>query len=265
MKLRIAIVQRDLVWEDRHANRDLFGEAVDEIGDAADIILLPEMFDTGFTMRASGMAGPAEGTALEWMLERSRQSNALLLASTIVEENGRYFNRLFWAEPSGTWYHYDKRHLFRMGKEHETFTPGKQRLVRNWKGWRICPLICYDLRFPVWCRNRLLKDSEEPEYDLLVFIANWPASRSSVWDVLLQARALENQTYVVGVNRTGVDGEGISYNGHSRLIDYKGNVVADLGGTAGTRIVEIDKAPLVEFRKKFPTYLDADSFRMDTE
>ncbi len=265
MKLRIAIVQRDLVWEDRQANRTMFGDALDEIGKFADVILLPEMFDTGFTMRAAEMAWPSKGPTLDWMKEQSQRSNALLLATTIVEENGYYYNRLFWVEPSGEWFHYDKRHLFRMGKEHETFSPGRKRLVRMWKGWRICPLTCYDLRFPVWCRNRLQAGREEPEYDLLVFLANWPASRSFVWDTLLQARALENQAYVAGVNRIGVDGEGVSYKGHSRLIDYKGMMVADLGETAGIRIIEIEKEPLVDFREKFPAYLDADSFYIDVE
>lgn len=262
MKLRIAIVQQDLAWENRHANRAMFGKTLDEIGESADVILLPEMFDTGFTMQAARVAQPVEGPVLKWMKERSQRSNALLLATTIVEEKGHYYNRLFWVEPSGAWYHYDKRHLFRMGREHEIFSKGEKKLVRSWRGWRICPLICYDLRFPVWCRNRLT-GKKEPEYDLMAFLANWPASRSFVWDTLLQARALENQAYVAGVNRVGVDGEGVSYNGHSRLIDFKGSVIADLGEPAGIRIVEIEKEPLIAFREKFPAYLDADSFHID--
>lgn len=238
----------------------LLGEAIDEIGASADVILLPEMFDTGFTMHAAKLALPAGGSTLQWMKRQSQKSKALILGSTIVKEGGEFFNRLYWVEPSGRYDHYDKRHLFRMGGEHEIYTPGRERLIREWKGWRICPMICYDLRFPVWSRNRLMRDTAMPEYDLLIFLANWPSSRTMVWDVLLKARALENQSYVIGVNRTGSDGEGIDYSGHSQLIDYKGTVVEDLGEEAGTRIVIIDKSFLRAFREKFPAYLDADSF-----
>lgn len=263
MKLKIAFIQCDLAWEDRHANIKYFENAINEIGQSADLILLPEMFDSGFTMRASKVAQPSDGPVLNWMKYMAEKSKALLLGSTVVEEKGNYYNRLFWVEPTGQSDFYDKRHLFRMGDEHKTFTPGGQKLVRSWKGWQICPLTCYDLRFPVWSRNRLVKDKEELEYDLLVFLANWPASRIVVWDTLLKARALENQAYVAGINRIGEDGEGISYNGHSKLFDFKGSVILDSGQGMNIRIVEIDKQALTTFRRKFPAFLDADSFRID--
>ncbi len=262
MKLKIAIVQGPIVWEDRNANLRYFEKQIKEIGRSADIILLPEMFDSGFTMNVAQVSQHTDGPALQWMKLWSKKSEALILGSVIVQDREQYFNRLLWVEPGGHFFHYDKRHLFRMGDEHKTYTQGDEKLIRVWKGWRICPLICYDLRFPVWSRNRLMSDTGELEYDLLIYLANWPAPRVSVWDTLLKARALENQSFVVGVNRIGTDGEGISYNGHSQLIDYKGSVIINSGEEVSTRIVEIDKQTLLDFRQKFPAYLDGDSFEI---
>jgi len=260
--LKIAIVQGPIVWEDRNANLRYFEKQIEEVGRSADIILLPEMFDSGFTMNVSKASQHTNGPALQWMRTWSQKSEALILGSVIVQDRGQYFNRLLWVEPSGDFYHYNKRHLFRMGDEHKTYSQGSKKLIRTWKGWRICPLICYDLRFPVWSRNRLMPDTGEPEYDLLIYLANWPAPRVTVWNTLLQARALENQAFVAGVNRIGTDGEEISYNGHSQLIDYKGAVVMNSGEEANTHIVEIDKQPLLDFRQKFPAYLDADPYEI---
>lgn len=262
MKLKIAIIQKHVAWEDSNANLSDFESQINEIGNSVDIIMLPEMFDSGFTMNASKVSQDTNGPALKQMKRWSQNSDALVLGSIIVQEKGQYFNRLLWVEPGGDFYYYDKRHLFRMGDEHKIYSQGKEKLIKVWKGWRIYPLICYDLRFPVWSRNRLMPETKELEYDLLIYLANWPSSRITVWDTLLKARALENQAYVAGVNRVGNDGEGISYNGHSQLIDYKGTVVMNLGEKVDTRIIEIDKQPLLDFRQKFPAYLDADSFEV---
>jgi len=264
LKLKIAIIQGQVIWEDRGANLSKFENHINDIGRSADIILLPEMFDSGFTMNAPKVFQDTNGPALRRMKLWAQKSDALILGSIIVQDKKekKYFNRLLWVEPEGQFYYYDKRHLFRMGDEHKTYSQGKEKLIRSWKGWRICPLICYDLRFPVWSRNRMIPETNEFEYDLLIYLANWPAPRTTVWDTLLKARALENQAYVAGVNRVGSDGEGIAYNGHSKLIDYKGAVVMDSGEEANTRIVEIDKQPLLDFRQKFPAYLDGDSFEI---
>src|SRR5690606_24430266 len=198
--LRITIIQTSLHWQDASANRTMFSEKLAAAAPATDLIVLPEMFTTGSSMDAAGLAEDAEGPTLQWMKEEAVRYSAVLTGSVMVKEGDNYYNRLYWVRPDGTYEHYDKRHLFRMAKEHHSYTPGKEKLLVELKGWNICPLVCYDLRFPVWSRNT------GSQYDLLLYVANWPKPRANAWSTLLQARAIENLSYVVGVNRVGTDG-----------------------------------------------------------
>jgi predicted amidohydrolase len=260
--LHVGIVQSNIHWQEKSTNLKLFEDKIDELPDSVDLILLPEMFNTGFSMNAKSLAEPENGDCFRWMSQMAKKKQALVLGSVITVVKEKYFNRLYWIEPDGQSHTYDKRHLFRMGNEHLTYTQGSQKLVKQYKGWNICPLICYDLRFPVWSRNRIIRPSDKLEYDLLIFLANWPKARSIVWDVLLQARALENLCYVTGVNRTGSDGEGIDYNGHSNIYDFKGQKKWDDREEEFTDTVTLDLAELQRFRSGFPVHLDADEFEL---
>lgn len=260
--LKITLVQTPLHWEDPVANRAMLEEKIWEINGTTDVIILPEMFTTGFTMNASPVAEVMNVTTTQWMKQMADKTGALLLGSFIVKEGAKYFNRLIWMEPGGAVKTYDKRHLFRMANEHEVYSGGNQRWVATWKGWKILPLVCYDLRFPVWSRNRWDATAQSMDYDLLVYVANWPQPRVGAWEILLKARAVENLSYVAGVNRIGSDGLGIPYNGHSAVIDPKGNV-AWLGDDAEiAKTVVLDSSVLMEHRKRFPAYLDADDFNL---
>jgi omega-amidase len=197
---------------------------------------------------------------MKWMKQMALQTGALVLGSYIVEEKGLYYNRLLWVEPDGQVLHYDKKHLFTMAGEHKIFSPGNQLLVAEWKGWKICPLICYDLRFPVWSRNRLYGD--ELMYDVLIYVANWPAARIRAWDVLLKARAVENLCYTAAVNRTGTDDNNIAYNGHSCAIDPKGSSICQGSEDPEILSVRLQKDELFHYRQKFPAHLDADDFSL---
>jgi predicted amidohydrolase len=205
-------------------------------------------------MNVSGQAETMDGETIQWMKERCSELQIALCGSLMVQENGQYFNRLVFAEPSGEIHFYNKRHLFTMGNEESHFNPGSERLIVSYKGWQICPLICYDLRFPVWARN-------QKEYDVLVYSANWPQARMEVWNTLLKARAIENQAYVVGVNRVGVDGNSIAYSGNSQLIDPKGKVLASIEeSTENIVTAQFSYAELMKFRTEFPVLNDADQF-----
>jgi predicted amidohydrolase len=205
-------------------------------------------------MNVSGQAETMDGETIQWMKERCSELQIALCGSLMVQENGQCFNRLVFAEPSGEIHFYNKRHLFTMGNEESHFNPGSERLIVNYKDWRICPLICYDLRFPVWARNR-------KEYDVLVYSANWPQARMEVWNTLLKARAIENQAYVVGINRVGVDGNSIAYSGNSQLIDPKGKVLASIEeSTENIVAAQFSYAELMKFRTEFPVLNDADQF-----
>ncbi len=193
-----------------------------------------------------------------WMKMIAAQTGALLIGSMAVREDKQFFNRLLCVRPDGTYQHYDKRHLFRMGAEHGTFTAGKERLVLDWKGWRVCPLVCYDLRFPVWSRQQ-----QDNPYDVLVYVANWPTVRTYAWNTLLKARAIENLSYVVGVNRVGTDGNGVAHKGGSVVVDFLGEVITDLGEAESTKVVHLEKPPLDKYRQKFPAHLDADIFTIE--
>jgi predicted amidohydrolase len=192
------------------------------------------------------------------MQQQAEQSGAAITGSYIVKDQGLYFNRLLWVTPDGNYSIYDKRHLFRMAEEHHTFSEGTERKVISWKGWNICPQICYDLRFPVWSRNKLKDD--KPEFDVLIYVANWPAARVSAWDVLLKARAIENSCYCIGLNRIGIDGQGIDYNGHSALINPKGEVLFYSENDETIQQVQLDREELDKYREKFPVHLDADHY-----
>lgn len=255
MNLRVSIIQTDIYWENPTANLASLEEKIAQI-EQTDLIILPEMFTTGFTMNAAQVAEPMNFTTHRWMKQIAAQTGAVVTGSVIIKEKEQYFNRLLWVEPSGKTDFYDKRHLFRMAKENDVFSGGDKKLIKEWKGWRICPLICYDLRFPVWSRNKNL------EYDLLIYVASWPEKRIQVWDKLLMARAIENQSYVVGVNRIGTDDLGIGYVGHSSIIDFYGNPIYEAQSQEMVHTAIFDKEKLNEFRQKFPSYLDADSFEI---
>jgi predicted amidohydrolase len=261
--LRITLIQTSLHWEDPVANRAMLEEKIWSIGQPTDVILLPEMFTTGFTMNAAPVAEAMNLHTARWMRQMADQTGALILGSMIVKENNDFFNRLLWMEPGGRMAHYDKRHLFRMAEEHLVFSGGTSRLVDSWKGWRICPLVCYDLRFPVWSRNRYQPEEKRMTYDLLVYVANWPQPRVSAWDTLLKARAIENLAYTAGVNRVGPDPKGTVYSGHSAVIDPRGQTLWSGEEAETVETVVLEAAKLLEYRDKFPAFLDADKFRLE--
>lgn len=255
--LTVSIIQTELHWQNAGANLAMLEEKIWEIDGSTDLIILPEMFNSGFTMEASAVAEPMNFTSFKWMRQMAEQTKAVVTGSIVIKEDGHYYNRLIWMPPDGNWASYDKRHLFRMADEHDHYTEGSKKIITDIKGWKICPLICYDLRFPVWIRN-----TKEINYDLVLFVANWPAPRVSAWDTLLQARAIENLSYCIGVNRVGEDGNGIAYVGHSAVIDPKGNSVIKLGEKESIQTVTLSGKLLEEFRNKFPAYLDADNFHI---
>lgn len=255
--LRIRFYQASLTWENPRANLRRWTEKLQGDSAQADLIVLPEMFTTGFSMRPAELAEPVEGTTLRWMQTQARELKTVLTGSVIIEERGNYFNRLLWVRPDGSYAHYDKRHLFGLAGEHEHYRAGSQRLLVKLNGWVICPLVCYDLRFPVWSRNH-----PESPYDLALYVANWPAKRQQAWNTLLRARAIENQCYVLGVNRVGTDGSGHEYSGHSALIDYAGEALAELAQVETCVQVQLSYGELQSFRASLPFLKDADQFTL---
>jgi len=252
--LKTAVIQADLYWEDAMKNRELFSAKIAEIKDEIDLIVLPEMFSTGFSMNAENLAEPVQGTTFKWMQDIAKQRDVAVTGSVIVEESGNYYNRLYFVFPDGTFKKYDKRHTFTLAKEDLTYTAGNERLIVEYKGWKICPLVCYDLRFPVWARNT-------EDYDLLIYVANWPETRIHAWDVLLQARAIENMSYCIGVNRTGPDGNDYQYNGHTAVYDGLGASMFDnTSAEEFTKIVSLDRSISLEIRKKLKFLQDRDQF-----
>ena len=263
--LKVTIIQSDLHWEDIGANLAMFEEKIWQIGEQTDVIVLPEMFTTGFSMNASKLAEHMNMRTFKWMKQMADQTGALILGSFIASVHDRFYNRLLWMEPGGNFKTYDKRHLFRMAEEHKTYSQGESLLIGHWKGWRICPLICYDLRFPVWSRNRWNTSLKKSSYDLLLYVANWPMVRSSAWETLLKARAIENLSYTVGVNRVGLDGKGIEYNGHSVFIGPKGDSFFSVEGVEAIKTLTLNAHALQSYRDKFPALLDADDFTIEAE
>ena len=255
-KLKLALLQVDLSWEDAEENRRKFSERIGNITEEVDLIVLPEMFSTGFSMNAENLAEPSDGPTFKWMQKIASSRNSAVTGSVIIEENGNYYNRLFFVFPDGSFNKYDKRHTFTLAKENETYKAGNERLIVKYKGWRICPLICYDLRFPVWARNT-------EDYDLLIYVANWPETRIHAWDILLQARAIENMSYCIGVNRTGNDGNNYRYNGHTGAYDVLGkSLMNDSSEKEFTKIVVLAKEHVAETREKLKFLQDRDSFSL---
>ena len=260
--LRIALVQTDLHWQAKTANLAALEEKVWSLKDACDLIVLPEMFPTGFSMDSASLAEPMNLQVHKWMKQLAAQTGAVITGSAIISEGGNFYNRLLWVDPTGNTQTYDKRHLFRMAKEDASFAAGAQLPVFELKGWKICPQICYDLRFPVWSRNRWTEGNSA--YDLLFYVASWPAARISAWDALLPARAIENLAYCLGVNRVGIDGNQIPYNGHSAAYDFKGETLVNLEDREQIQVIHLDYTALEEYRSKFPAWKDADAFRVNS-
>lgn len=262
-KIKISLIQSKLAWEAPQTNRNNFEVKILSL-ESTDLIVLPEMFTTGFSMESKDLAEKMDGPSIQWMRKMAHQTKSVICGSLIIEENNQYYNRLIWMEPNGELQTYDKRHLFRMAEEDQHFKGGSQRLVTELKGWKICPLICYDLRFPVWSRNRYeidQKKSVQAEYDLLIYVANWPAPRIEAWRKLLFARAIENQVYVAAVNRIGKDEKGIDYLGGSALIDPKGESLWEAKDEKEEIFtLTLDLKELEDFRLKFPVGMDADQF-----
>ncbi len=247
-------MQLDTIWESPSANKDTIDRLFSDIQVETDILILPEMFTTGFSMEPEKLAEDMQGPTVEWMVEKASEWKCVLTGSIIINSSGDYMNRLLWVTPSGQVLYYDKKHLFRMGEENEHYTSGREILLTKLNEWRFRPLICYDLRFPVWSRNRA-------DYDVLIYVANWPESRREVWKNLLIARALENQAYVVGVNRIGKDGRNISYSGDSLVIDPRGQIISQTRPfQESVETLKISLDELQDFREKFPVHLDADEF-----
>jgi predicted amidohydrolase len=261
--LTITTIQADLIWENKAANLQEFGRKIRNLPYKTEIVVLPEMFSTGFTMQTAQLAEKMDGETVTWMKNLAAEKKIVLTGSVIIEEEGHCYNRLIWMLPNGQYGYYDKRHLFAYGEEDQHFTPGNKRLIASVKGWKINLLICYDLRFPVWARQTPTPPGEDgtgTEYDLLIYVANWPERRSHAWKTLLQARAIENQCYVVGVNRVGDDGKGLHYTGDTMVVDALGTVLYTKANEEDIHTITLQKDSLEETRNKFPFLKDADRF-----
>jgi len=258
--LSITTIQTNLIWEDKAANLYALEQKINSIQDPTEIVVLPEMFSTGFSMQPSLFAETMEGETLNWMKKVSIQNKIILTGSIIIEEEGKYYNRLIWMLPNGEYGYYDKRHLFAFGQEDKFYNAGNKRLIAQVKGFKINLQVCYDLRFPVWARQQ--NKSGGMEYDVLIYIANWPEKRSHAWKTLLCARAIENQCYVVGVNRVGTDGNNIYHSGNSLVIDPLGQVLYHMSDDEDVNTVTISKDYLNEVREKFPFWKDGDGFSL---
>ena len=253
--LELALIQTTLAWQDPAANRAHFAALLQQAR-GADLIVLPEMFSTGFSMDSATLAEPEDGPSTQWLCEQAQQIGAVITGSLIIQAaDGSYRNRLLWARPDGSVAHYDKRHLFRMAGEHKHYRAGEQQVVLELKGWRVRPLICYDLRFPVWSRAAA-------DTDLLLYTANWPAARRQHWNRLLPARAIENLCYVAAVNRIGEDGKGFAYSGDSQVLDFQGDSLLAAEAADGVFRVTLKSAELAAYRQRFPAHLDADGFQL---
>ncbi|MDT7829142.1 amidohydrolase [Pricia sp. S334] len=252
--LKTALLQYPLVWEDPEANRNRFSEVLKDVSPDTDIIVLPEMFNTGFTMTPENVAKEEGPKTVDWMLQKSLETNAALAGSIPFYENGAFTNRLFFVQPDGKTASYDKRHTFTLAGEDKVYDAGADRMLVDFRGFRICPLVCYDLRFPVWSRNT-------DDYDVLIYVANWPEVRITAWDALLKARAIENMAYCIGVNRVGTDGSGHAYNGHSAVYDPLGERTAFSEKEEIVHTI-LSKAHIGSVRKKLRFLEDRDHFKL---
>jgi omega-amidase len=263
--LNISLIQTSLHWENKPVNLEMLGKKIESIPGKTELIILPEMFSTGFSMENVRLAETMSGPTLEWMKKTAAGKGAIITGSIIVREGdgheSKFYNRLIWMLPTGEYGFYDKRHLFAYGKEDQHYTPGKKRLIASVNGWKINLQICYDLRFPVWSRQSPA-ETKQPEYDLLIYVANWPTARVHAWRTLLQARAIENQSFVIGVNRTGIDGRGLEYPGESMVVDPLGAPLQVLGASEEIYSLILERGKLDDIRMKFPFLRDADSFQI---
>lgn len=253
-KLKVAIIQSNLVWENPKQNRKNFSEKIESINHALDVIILPEMFTTGFTMNPSVVAETMDGKTVSWMLKIALKTNAAIVGSLVISENDKFYNRLLFVEPSGAITHYDKRHTFTLSGEDKAYASGNTKVIIDYKGWKLCPLICYDLRFPVWARNA-------ENYDALIYVASWPKPRILAWDTLLKARAIENMSYCIGVNRVGEDKDHTEHCGHSAVYDVLGNNITPIKpNKEHIEIVDLDKNHINFYRNKLRFLDDMDAF-----
>lgn len=261
--LRISLVQGDTRWHDPAGNREHYAALIAPLAGRTDLVILPETFTSGFSNDAIDKAEGMDGATVAWVVEQAARLDAAITGSVQLRVGGAVFNRLLWATPDGGLRHYDKRHLFRYAGEHKRYTAGGDRLTVEWKGWRINPQVCYDLRFPVFCRNRYnVERADQMDFDLQLFVANWPAARAYPWKTLLRARAIENLCYVAGVNRVGTDGNGLEYVGDSAMLDFLGQPLAEAHGAEAVLTVMASAAALVAHRERFPAMLDADAFEL---
>ena len=261
--LRISLVQGATRWHDPAGNREHYGDLIASLHGLTDLVLLPETFTSGFSNDAIDQAEGADGPTLAWMRDQARALDAAVTGSVQVRDGDAVYNRLYFVTPDGGMQKYDKRHLFRYAKEHERYAAGRHRLTVEWRGWRICPLVCYDLRFPVFSRNRF--DVERKgglDYDLALYVANWPSARSYAWKTLLRARAIENLCFVAGLNRVGTDGNGLHYAGDSAVIDFLGHPLSECADREVVSTTTLPAAELLAHRERFPAMLDGDQFML---
>ena len=251
--MKIAVIQAPLVWENPEANRAYFEEKIKSVSDEIDLVILPEMFSTGFTMNPSEVWGTMDGETILLLKNLAKAKNLAITGSLIIKEKELFYNRLVFVFPSGEIQKYDKRHLFSLAGEEKIYASGKEKLIVEYLGWKICPLVCYDLRFPVFARNT-------EDYDLLIYVANWPKQRIQAWDILLKARAVENMAYVIGVNRIGDDNNDYPHNGHSQVVDFLGDFTIEPQESEGIFTAELDKNEMMETRKKLGFLNDRDFF-----
>jgi omega-amidase len=253
--MKIALIQSDLYWEDILKNRNNFESKINQIESEVNLIVLPEMFSTGFTMNALAVAETIQGETILWMQAMAKQKNCAITGSLVITEDDQFYNRMFFVFPSGDIQYYNKRHLFTLAGEDKTYTAGTEKVIVDYLGWKICLQVCYDLRFPVFARN-------VESYDLLIYVANWPKVRTNAWDILLKARAVENLSYVVGVNRIGVDANNYEHIGHSQVVDFLGNYILEPQETEDVFVVELDRSVMLETRKKLDFLSDKDIFEI---
>ena len=253
--MKLALIQSSLFWENPTANRNYFEQKINAITEKIDLIVLPEMFTTGFTMNPDNLAETMQGETIQWLQLLAKAKHSAITGSFIIRENNNFYNRLLFVFPSGEIQFYDKRHLFTLAGEDKVYTSGNKKLIVEYMGWKICPLICYDLRFPVFARNTV-------DYDLLIYVANWPKTRINAWDILIKARAVENMCYTIGANRIGLDDNNFEYVGHSQAVDFLGNYILKPQEAEGVFVIELNKENLLETRSKLGFLNDRDSFEL---
>jgi len=252
--INVTLIQADIIWEDKNSNLKKYQEQIDKI-ESTELIVLPEMFTTGFSMNPKDISETMNDGTIQWMKDNASKMNSAICGSIIIEEDGKYFNRFIWVNPDGSIHQYDKKHLFSFAGENKNYTAGNEKIIIEYKGWKICPLICYDLRFPVWSRN-------SEDYDLLIYVANWPAKRKLAWKSLLVARAIENQCYVIGVNRVGKDENNHYYSGESSLINALGETLYTNSHIEDVYTTSISKYELNKIRNQLPFLNDKDNFKI---